>query len=84
MLRIVLRHPIAVSVHYAEAGLCEGHPLIGQGTQESHCSSVIAAMICRYAFTQLVCPSITALTLGRNNLVSRHGAGYGKCEKATG
>jgi hypothetical protein len=39
-------------------------------------------MICRYAFTQLDCPLITALTLGWNNLVSRRGAGYGKCEKA--
>jgi len=29
-------------------------------------------------------PLITALTLGRNNLVSRRGAGYGKCEKAAG
>jgi len=64
--------------------LCGGHPLIGQGTQEPHRSSVIAALICRYAFTELVCTVITALTLGWNNLVGRRGSEYGKCEKASG
>jgi hypothetical protein len=62
--------------------LREGHPLVGQGAQEPHRSSVIAAMIFRYAFSQRVCPLIGALTLSRKNLISRRGTGYGKREKA--
>jgi hypothetical protein len=58
--------------------------LICQGRQELHRRYVIAALVRRYTFTELVCGVFIALRLGWTNLVSRRGAEYGKREKAAG
>jgi hypothetical protein len=83
-LCIVLRRPLAISVHHAESELSKRHALIGQRTKEPHRCCVIVVLVRGNTFIQLVCDVTTTQNVGGNVSVGCCVAHHGRHENAAG